>query len=542
MSLTGNGPLSKKSTLIFSARRSYLRFLFSALGLPFLPTYNDFQLKTKIHFNKKNELTILGLGALDISTLNTEIKNPDESQKYILDYLPVNNQWNYTIGLVYKHFREHGVDDYILSRNMLDNIRYKYFNNDESNPANKILDYSSQEIENKFRYERTDKRGQYKINYGIAGEYVKYNNKTFQKLFTGDSVFNLNYNSQIEFYKYSGFGQISRNYFNERLSVSAGFRLDGNSFSSSMTNPLEQFSPRLSVSYQILPKYAINFNTGRYFQLPPYTALGFRNNTGELVNKNSNVTYISADHIVAGIEYQPRPSAKITVEGFYKIYHNYPFSLTDSISLANKGADFGTYGDEAITSTSDGRTYGIEVLARETNLRGFNFLLSYTFVRSEFADGKGKYIPSAWDNRHLLNLTVSKIFKRNWQIGLKWRYAGGTPYTPYDLQKSSLISAWDIRNQPYTDFSKFNTERSSAFHQLDIRIDKSYFFKRWSIMFYVDVQNLYNFKAVGPDFLTNRDVNGNPLIDANDTSRYVLRPLKNESGTVLPAVGIMIEL
>jgi hypothetical protein len=542
IALTGNGPISKKTTMIFSVRRSYLSFLFNALGLPFLPTYNDFTLKTKIHFDKKNELTIIGLGAIDQFNLNTGIKNPNEYQKYILDYLPVNEQWNYTVGLVYKHFREHGVDDYVLSRNMLNNVRYKYFNNDESNPANKILDYTSQEIENKFRYERTTKIREYKVNYGVGAEYAKYNNKTFQKVFLKDSVINLNYNSQIDFFKYSGFGQISRSFINEKLTISAGFKLDGNNYSTEMTNPLDQFSPRLSISYQILPKYSINFNTGRYYQLPPYTSLGYRNNAGELVNKTNKISYISADHIVAGLEYQPNQVSKITIEGFYKIYHNYPFSLNDSISLANKGADYGTYGDEAVTSTSNGRSYGIEVLARETDWKGFNFLLSYTYVRSEFADQNNKYIPSAWDNRNILNLTVSRIFKHNWQIGIKWRYAGGTPYTPYDINKSSLIAAWDVKNQPYIDYSKYNSERAKPFHQLDLRIDKSYFFKKWSLMFYIDVQNLYNFKSEGPDFLTNRDVNGNPVIDQNNTNRYVLRPIKNESGTVLPSIGIMIEL
>lgn len=542
MSLTGNGPLTDKSTIIFSVRRSYLKFLFSVLGLPFLPTYNDFQLKTKIHFNKKNELTIIGLGAIDKFNLNTGIKNPDEGQKYILDYLPVNEQWTYTIGMVYKHFREHGVDDYVLSRNMLNNVRYKYFNNDNSNPANKILDYKSQEIENKFRFERTTKIKDYKINYGVAAEYVKYNNKTIQKVFIVDSLYEQNYNSQIELYKYSGFGQVSRSFLTDKLTISAGFRLDGNDFSSAMSNPLDQFSPRISISYQLFPKYSINFNTGRYYQLPPYTSLGYRNNAGELVNKINNISYISADHLVAGLEYQPNQSSKITVEGFYKVYQHYPFSLNDSISLANKGTDFGTYGDEAITSTSNGRSYGIEVLARETNLHGFNILLSYTFVRSEFADLSNKYIPSAWDNRNLLNFTVSKILKKNWQIGIKWRYAGGTPYTPYDVEKSSLIPAWDVKNQPYLDYSKFNSERGKAFHQLDIRIDKSYFFKKWSLMFYLDIQNLYNFKAVGQDFLTNRDINGNPSINPNHTDQYILRPIKNESGTVLPSIGIMIEL
>ena len=43
LALAIDGPAGKKTTFIASVRRSYLQFLFSALNLPFLPTYNDFQ-------------------------------------------------------------------------------------------------------------------------------------------------------------------------------------------------------------------------------------------------------------------------------------------------------------------------------------------------------------------------------------------------------------------------------------------------------------------------------------------------------------------
>mgnify|MGYP000907474624 FL=1 len=62
---TLDGPIGEKSNFIISARQSYLQLLFSVIGLPFLPTYNDFQVKYKIDFDKKNQLTLLGIGAID---------------------------------------------------------------------------------------------------------------------------------------------------------------------------------------------------------------------------------------------------------------------------------------------------------------------------------------------------------------------------------------------------------------------------------------------------------------------------------------------
>jgi hypothetical protein len=291
----------------------------------------------------------------------------------------------------------------------------------------------------------------------------------------------------------------------------------------------------------------LNFNTGRYYQRPAYTTLGFRDNSGDLVNKDNGLTYLSSDHIVGGVAFFPKESSKITVEGFYKWYDDYPFSVNDSISIANKGGGFGIVGNEEVVSTGQGRAYGFEVLAREKDLAGFNVILSYTFVRSEFKDIANNYIPSAWDNRHILNLTVLKKLKRNWDIGAKWRFVGGPPFTPYDLVKSSKRPAWDVQNAPYLDYGRFNTERFGNFHQLDVRVDKEYFFNKWSLILYLDIQNLYNFQATEQDLITNLDENGGLNIDpatANlpyDQQLYILRRLPNEGGTVLPTLGIIVE-
>ncbi|HPD64895.1 MAG TPA: TonB-dependent receptor [Bacteroidia bacterium] len=541
LALTANGPLSDNTTFIASVRRSYLQFLFDAIGLPFLPTYNDYQLKVKSKISNKTEVTILSLGALDVSTLNTGLKNPNEFQRYILGYLPVNKQWSYTIGANFKHFREKSFENFIISRNMLNNVSYKYFNNDESKAENLLLNYKSQEMENKFRYENTSSLKSYKIKFGAGIEFARYNNETTRKVFAFDSLLTLKYYSAFDLFKWNVFGQITNSYLDERLSLSLGVRMDANSFTPQMSNLLNQFSPRFSASYVLTDKISLNFNTGRYFQPPAYTTMGYRNNNNVLVNKENGLKYIRSDHLVAGFEFRPSKTARMTVEGFYKLYSNYPFSVTDSISIASKGGDFGTFGDEEVVPTGKGRAYGFEVLMQEKEWKGINFILSYTFVRSEFLNGDGKYISSAWDNKHLLNITARKTFGKGWDVGFKWRFVGGTPYTPYDLEKSSLIAAWDASGRGYLDYSRFNSLRFKPFHQLDIRIDKSFFFKKWSLTLYTDVQNVYNFQSETQEFLLNTDENGNILYDPNDPNRYQLRSIKSFSGTVLPSIGIIVE-
>lgn len=542
VSATFDGPIGKNTSYIVSARRSYLQFLFDVIGLPFLPNFTDMQFKVKTKIDQKNELTFIGLGAIDEFALNLGIENPDEQQEYILTQIPVNEQWTYTFGVLYKHYHKTGSLSVALSRNHLNNDSYKYVNNDESSPDNLTLDYNSFEGENKIRVENYNRLGTFKLNYGANLDFVGYHNDTYQKRYFGGRLFEINYNTDLDLIKYGMFAQVSKNFFANELVVSLGTRLDANNYSADMSNPLDQFSPRLSVSYNFSDYLSFNANVGRYYQLPPYTSLGFQRD-GVFVNKDNNLKYIRSDHYIAGAEYRPSQKIQFTLEGFYKGYNNYPFSVNDSVSLANKGAGYGVLGDEEVSSVSSGRAYGIEFLARINNQKNLNGNISYTLVRSEFKDASGEnYIPSSWDSKHLLTVFATYKMKNNWTIGGKWRFVGGLPYTPYDLEKSSFVPAWDALGAAYIDYSKYNSERLGAFHQLDVRVDKAFYLKKFTLKLYLDIQNAYNFQAEQPDIIVReKDSNGNYLKTDNGT-KYVLKAVENKVGTILPTIGIMLDI
>jgi hypothetical protein len=131
--------------------------------------------------------------------------------------------------------------------------------------------------------------------------------------------------------------------------------------------------------------------------------------------------------------------------------------------------------------------------------------------------------------------------RKGWRVGGRWRFVGGLPYTPWDIEKSSLVEAWNLTGGPYLDYSKLNSQRFSAFHQLDVRIDKSFYLNKITMKFYVDIQNLYNFQAEQQDIIVRaEDENGNFITTDNGT-KYVLTRVKNTSGTVLPTIGIILE-
>lgn len=544
---TLEGPAGKDASFMISARRSYLQFLFKMIGLPFLPTYNDFTLKYKWKINQKNEITFIGLGAIDEFTLNTTLQeNGTDQQKYILGYLPVSSQWNYINGLKYINYGHNGYTTMVVSRNMLNNQAFKYRNNDESTKANLILKYKSQEIENKFRVERTSNIKGFKLTFGTNLENAKYTNATYNVISTPVGLDTISFSSALGVNKWGLHGQISKSFFNNRIGLSFGIRADANDYNKSMMNLANQLSPRFSLSVNITPEFSFNANTGIYYQLPPYTVLGYRNSQGALLNKENNITYIRSKHIVAGFEYVTKNNLKISTEGFLKYFDHYPFLVREQISLANLGSDFGVIGNSEVTSVSVGRSYGVELLAQQKLFMGFYGLMTYTYVRSEFEDKNGKYVPSAWDNIHIFNITFGKSFKHNWEVGAKWRFALGAPYTPFDIHNSVLRYNWDVNHQGIVDYSKLNTERLPATHFLDFRIDKKIYLKYFNLNLYLDVQNAYNFQTMYTPILNVlNDDTGKPMIEdpslPYNQQTYKYKVLENKSGTVLPTIGIVIE-
>ncbi|MPL92777.1 hypothetical protein SDC9_38890 [bioreactor metagenome] len=535
LALTFDLPI-KDNNLLFSYRRSYLQFLFTALGLPFLPSYDDIQFRYKWNINQKNEILFLGLAAFDRSELNLTIDNPNESQQYLLNSLPDYNQLSYTVGAVYKHYNDNSVDMVVLSRNMLRNAFEKYTDNDKNLP--KLFDYSSVEAENKLRYEKRYTTLPFDLSFGANARYSKYTNNSNRTINVNNMLFQDSYSSLIDLFSYGLFVQTGDAYFKERLKLGMGARFDGNTYSNLMSNPLVQFSPRISASYLFNEHLSINANVGHYTKEPSYTSMGYKDSNDVFVNKD-NLKYIHVNHYVLGFEFNTKAKIKASVEGFYKQYYNYPITLNEGISLASKGNDFGAVGDEPLISDGKGRAYGIEALFTANDIKKFNIYAVFTYFISEFTDIQGKYVSSSWDNRFILNLTASRKFKYDWLVSARWRLIGGSPYTPIDEYVSSQRQIWDLRNQPYLDYTKFNTLRLGNYHQLDIRVDKEFAWKNFDITLYLDIQNVYNFKSESEPIYTNLNTDGTPNIAPNN-QEYILRKISTTTGTILPTFGLIV--
>ena len=537
VSLASNGHLGKKTSYLVSVRQSYLQFLFDMLGLPFLPTFTDAQFKLKTRFDARNELTVLGLGGIDKMKLNT--KADDEDNEYILSYLPKIQQETFTLGAVYRHYAGAHVQSVVASHSYLNNRNTKYQQNDESDPDRLMLRLRSTEQNTQLRLENSSSFRNWKVTVGTSLDYSQYSNTTFQKVYT-DRAQTFDYHTYLGIMRWGLFGTVNYTSIDERFTASLGLRADANNYSAAMKDLSDQLSPRLSLSYQLTEHWSLSGNAGLYYQLPPYTALGFKNNNGLYANKYA-LRYMQVSQGSIGLNWRKGDTFEVSVEGFYKDYDKIPLSVADDIPLTCKGNDYGVIGNELLTSTAQGRSYGAELLLKWLIAKKLNLASSFTLFKSEYrTDKESEYIASAWDNRFIFNLRGTYNLPRHWSVGMKVSCIGGAPYTPYNADKSSLVTAWNAQGKPYYDYTRYNEERLPAFTQVDIRIDKTFYLKRCMLGFYIDLQNIAGSKLKQADVLMSTGVIKNPDAPIAE-QRYVMKSLKQESGTLLPTLGITFE-
>ena len=529
VSLSGSGHFNDRTTYLFSVRQSYLQLLFKALGLPFLPNFIDGQFKIKTRLTEHDELTVLALTGIDKMKLNTDEKGEDA--EYLLSYLPTIHQETFTVGAVYRHYAGKHTQSVTLSHNYLNNRNLKYRNNDDSSEDNLTLRLRSVEQKTTALFENRTRLGQWTLKEGAEFTNSGYTNNTY-------SPFSL-YKTSLNIIGWGAFFSSDYSTRDNRFTLSAGIRVDGNNYNRGMKQLWKQLSPRLSASYKLSEQWILNGSAGLYHQLPPYTALGYKNNDGTYLNKA--LRYMRVMESSIGADWHLHDRIMISAEGFFKRYNRIPLSLQDNIPLACKGNDYGVVGNEPLASTADGRAYGLETMFRWQVSGRFNLVSSFTLYKSEYRNHSGDdYIPSAWDNRFILNMSGTYNLPKRWSIGGKVSYIGGAPYTPYDEDKSSLVQAWDAKGQPYYDYSLYNTGRLPDFAQLDVRVDKSFYFRRCMVGLYLDLQNVTGSKLKQPDVIMSTGVIENPAAPASE-QRYKMKYLKQESGTLLPTLGVTVE-
>lgn len=257
------------------------------------------------------------------------------------------------------------------------------------------------------------------------------------------------------------------------LMISAGLRYDY----FSLTNE-NNFSPRISLSYNLFERTRLNFAWGRYYQSPA---------SYEVAPDERNLSLKSsyADHYIAGVEYRLGLDTKAGIE----IYHKELSSLIVDPDSSN-----------LLINTGSGYAQGIEFSLQKKFTDGFVGSVSYSYSISKRRDYElTSLYDFEYDRPHILNLIFGLEMGAGWQIGAKFQYASGNPYTP-------VTGVTEIDNIFYVIDGENNSARYPDYHKLDLRIDKQFVFDNWSFSVYLDLWNVYNRdNVVSYSFKTTKD-------------------------------------
>jgi carboxypeptidase-like protein/TonB-dependent receptor-like protein len=499
------GPIGSKSNFIFSLRRSYLDFIFNAAGFNFVPQYYDLLTKFTYDFDNKNKLSYLFVGALDEVIFN----NDDDEDIFDNARILGTDQTQYSTGISFRHIFNKGFYNINLSRNY---IEYDGFQNDTL--LNPIFLNKSKEAENELKADVVLKTSaNSELNFGGSAKLINFEtNILFPENFIttfGDTLPVNNLSEKEDYYKLGIFSSFSTAMFNH-VRVNVGARGD---YFNALTEKF-YISPRFSLAYMFNDLTSLNFSTGIYHQFPSYVWLaGFES--------NKDLKAIHVDQFIVGISHLLQDDIRIKLEGFYKDYKNYPTSRTRPyLVLANTGAGFGgaednfsSFGLEPLESSGEGFSRGLEFsIQKKSSVTPIYGILSITYSESNFTgldkiERAGKY-----DQKWIFSLSSGYIFSKKWEASLKFRAASGSRFTPFNFDGTQSTA-------------NYLTGRLSPTHGLDIRVDRRWDFDGWTLITYVDIQNIYNNKNVSEvrwDF-KERKVE------------------ENEEIGILPSIGISFE-
>lgn len=496
------GPIADDGSWFFSARRSYLDFIFQAAGFGFVPQYWDFQGKANYRLDSKNQLTYLFVTALN----NVKLNNEDDDKRFKNSQVAVPDQYRNFSGLTWRHLFKDGFATVTLGNAY---TRFSTFQNDSN--LVEIFRNESKEGELILKTDldfqlgsKTELTFGNQLKYGAILEYdilipgfLRIDNNGNEQPLAIDTSFTS--------VKNGTYFSLSSAIGHHRFTI--GGRMDYYNF----TDEELYFSPRLSYIYTLNELSSFVFSVGRFYQSPSYIWL--------LGDPNNKLKAIRADQVVIGYAHTPLQDVKVQLEVFYKDYANYPGRVyRPQAVLSPSGFDDITsdipFGLEPLSNSATGRSRGIELFIQkkfsEIPIYG---LLSATYSESDFVALDGFERPGAYDSRFIFNISAGWRINSHWEVSSKFRLATGVPTTPF-LPTGSR------------DFIRYNEgERLPLYHSLDIRADRRWNFSSTNLIFYIDIQNVYARKNVSGVRWNARD----------QVSEY------QESFGILPTIGVSLE-
>lgn len=306
-----------------------------------------------------------------------------------------------------------------------------------------------------------------------------------------DSIYQ--YNNTIDIKKKPS-GQQANFYLSARhalwqnLFIEPGVRWDYTSY----TND-NLISPRLGLVYAFSNKTFIRAAWGYYYQSQ------FINNLD--VNHN-NASFDPAElskHYVAGFEHTFGNGINLRLDGYYKDISNlspnfqnlrdpwevFPEQRNDIVKLTYKGAS----------------AKGIELFIKYDMGEQISWWFSYALAHAEenikslefdgiLTERTGN-LPRINNQLHTIYGDLNYRPNNNWHFNLSWQYYVGLPLTTYEYNNVTLPDGNNTLHF-YQIHHTFREDEYPAYHRLDLRINRHFYFEKSKLSAYLHLINLYN--------------------------------------------------
>lgn len=479
------GPLYDMGSFIFSARQSYLDLIFKAAGLPFIPTYTDFNFFSEYDISPRKKISIIGIAAIDKierdqSTIEKRVTNAG-----IMD----NTQNQYIFGTNFRQVIRNGRLDVTMNLN-----RNEYFFSQVDEKEVEYFQSNATEMEIRSRVASTyavDEKTKFTLGISFTGGQIENTTSFADSIYNSSgqkiSIGELGVPQQIEFNetaeKYASFVSYERT-VSRKLAVTLGLRFDYFNYIKKPFYP----ALRTSLNYKMSQNVRAKMSLGTYYQSPSYVwvANAF----------NKNLKALRNDMVVLGGYYLPLPSIQLSTEFYVKNYSDLPAGSTPETSyliLSNKGIGYGgrednfvSFGYLPLQSTGKGIAYGVEFQLQKKIAEDCCYgQAGVAFSRSEFEAPNGELYPGPYDQTIIFNLSWGYIPNSRWEYSAKFRFWTGSPYTPVNIPEENN---GNIENLP----EEYLSKRLNPGHHLDIRVDRRFDFVGLGVIMYLDIQNVYN--------------------------------------------------
>jgi outer membrane receptor protein involved in Fe transport len=451
-----DGPTPGGGTMIISARRGFFDLLTSLMNRPVAPRYYDVVGKLTYDLDGKNRVSIVGFYYLDQISREGSPKGESTVSKY--DYL-TRDDYGTALGANWRYL--FSPKAYALTTVSFSSNGWNTLQGTETNRSLRGEDIveGSYSFKNEITYQIS--RG-LELKGGAQVRSIDSKHTTWRpadttrvgQIIPASSVSYLpGTSNKVSFFLQDTWSPIPT------LVLTTGARYDYFSFTDERS-----VSPRLSLSYHFTANTSINAAYGKFYQTPASYQIA-------LDPDNLSLRSSFATHYVVGLEHLFAKDTRGTIELYYK-------DLADVIA----GSDT----TDVLRNTGSGFAQGLELSFQKKFTNGFVGSASYSYSVSKRRDAAG--LPLYYfefDRPHIVNLIGGLELSESWQLGVKFQYASGNPYTP-------VVGAVMKNGSYYVVDGGYNSARYPAYHKLDVRIDKKFQFSSWTLTAYLDLWNVYN--------------------------------------------------